>query len=183
MSSAPDRAPTSSFFFSALLSRKTSGCPMAPFAWSFAELWPHRTMGQMVRTDSNRRSPSQKRVGLCGGTGSAAEAIRAVSKAGDRGFESRSLQRRVHKPSVPPAISRARFQGKFAAPSVSRGISPSHVEKPGFSSRPGQRAPFPASPGSRGPLADRCPSSPKPRNWAATSSIDPAISASAGIPR
>jgi Sigma-70 region 2 len=54
-------------------------------------------MGQMVRTDSNRRSPSQKRVGLCGGTGSAAEAIRAVSKAGDRGFESRSLQRRVRQ--------------------------------------------------------------------------------------
>jgi hypothetical protein len=35
---------------SALLSRKTSGCPIAPFAWSFAELWPHRTTGQMVRT-------------------------------------------------------------------------------------------------------------------------------------
>src|SRR6266436_6709375 len=51
--------------------------------------------------DSNRRSPSQKRVGLSGGTGSAEEVKRAVSKAGDRRFESCSLHRRVNNEPCP----------------------------------------------------------------------------------
>ena len=62
--------------------------------------WTHRWR----EADSNRRSLSQKRAGLSGGTGSAVEAKRGCLEsviyqagdrgyqAGDRGFESLSLQ-------------------------------------------------------------------------------------------
>src|SRR4029077_3685075 len=59
------------------------------------------TDSPLERTGSQPLIPVPKRPGLSGGTGSAAEANRAHSKAsstrgGDRGFESRSLQQRVY---------------------------------------------------------------------------------------